>query len=187
MSAYAGQVTERDPYQELLDESRHREALAERARERSLRVQLREDARFLGTLRDLAEQGVALTLRSESGRAYHGRVVSVAADHLVLQAVDLGTVYVATDAVTDVRPDVAVRQEAATGERDATDDRTLAQVLARAAEDQPRIHLQVRGQSDGRSGTLVAAGSDVVSVQLDGDRAFTYVRVAAITECSLVT
>lgn len=175
-----------DPYQALVDESRHREALDDRARQRWLRTQLEEGARFVGTLADLADQHVAVTLRTGAGTAHRGWLVGVAADHVVLRPADGPRAYVALDAVTDVRPEPGLGHGAATGERAALADRTLAEVLLRAVPERPRVHLRVRGQPDGMSGQLRGVGRDVVSVLLDGGRDVVYLRVGAITELAFV-
>ncbi|HEX9765447.1 MAG TPA: hypothetical protein VGA36_01695 [Nitriliruptorales bacterium] len=180
-------MTDRDPYQDLLDESRHREALEERARERWLESQLREDARFVGTLTDLAEQGVVVTLRTGSGATHQGWLSAVGIDHVVLRAPSGHLTYVALDAVTDVRPEPDVRHEAAAGDRDPALDRTLAEVLARVVHERPRIHLRVRGDADGIAGQLCGVGRDVLSLRLDGGRGTSYVSLTAITELAFVS
>lgn len=175
-----------DPYQALVDASRHQEALDDRVQQRWLRVQLEEGARFVGTLADLAEQGVAVTLRTGSGTTHHGWLAAIARDHLVLRSADGAHRYVSLAAVTDVRPQPGLGHGAATGDRAPLADRTLAEVLSRAAEERPRVHLRVRGQPDGVAGELRGVGQDVISVVLEAGGDVVYVRVDAISELAFV-
>src|SRR4051794_41442927 len=120
------------------------EVVRARSRERWLRQQAVEEARFAGIALDLAEQDAPVTVRTSSGRDHHGRVVAVATDFLVVRpdarpAVTL----VALSAIALLRPAVT-RPRAARepmGERNSAIDITMAEVLAGLAGDRPDVHL----------------------------------------------
>lgn len=183
----AGSAPDREPFRELLDASVAEQAVAARARERLLRQRAEEGARFAGTLRDIAEAGGVVTVRTEAGVAHQGRLVAVGLDHCAVATVRGPVVFVALDAVALVRPEPGAAHAAATGERDAAQDRTLLEVLARLVDDRPRVALLARGSPEPVTGELRAVGEDVVTVRLDGDtRGTAYVRAAAITELVVV-
>lgn len=160
-------MAEIDPLLELLDEARAAERRTARGRVRSLRRQIEEDARLAGTLVDLVERGVHLTVRTVSGRTHHGRAVGVGGDFVALARSDGVSTLVRLDAVTTVCPQPGEQQPAAAGYRGAPDDVVLLDVLAVCHR--LRVSLVLEG-GEVVTGEIRAVGLDVVSVVLDGDR-----------------
>jgi hypothetical protein len=171
-----------DPFVRLTDEGQLADAIAARNEERELRQQASELATFAGTMRDLAEARRHVTVRCATGRSYRGQLLAVAVDHLVVRAGDRATVHVATDQVSAVTVDPAVTTGWAAGDRDAAQDRTLDEVLARAVEARPTVVLVTRGDGEVHRGRLLAVGEDVVSVRGDGVGQVRYLPVTALSE-----
>lgn len=160
-----------DPFLRLLDDARADERSAARIRERLLRQAAQEGASLVGTLLDLAESGAPVTVRTIVGRTFSGPLELVAADFVAVGA----DAWVATAAVATVRPGSGAG--AAAGDRVAA-DLTLLDALALVAPDRPRAAFVVGG-GDTVAGELLAVGTDVVSVRLDGG-GVTYVSASAI-------
>jgi hypothetical protein len=168
--------------QALLDGARADEAVQARIRERWLRQQAGEDATFARLLGDLARRALPVRLLTTGGRAHQGTVASVGADFCTVLTPGGAEVLVRLTAVGMVRPQDAVRHELAppAGEDEAGAEQTFVHVLARAAEDRPRVHVVV-GASEVISGELERVGSDVATLRLDdGQRA--HLALAAVTE-----
>ncbi|MDP9388949.1 MAG: hypothetical protein M3Q48_13805, partial [Actinomycetota bacterium] len=86
-------------------DARSQDAARARSRERWLRQQAEEDARFAGVVLDLAESATAVVVRTTSGRTRQGRIAAVARDFCVLRS-DGGTAtLLAFAAVAAVRPE----------------------------------------------------------------------------------
>lgn len=174
---------QRDPYVDLADDAAHEAAVRARAQERSLRERAAETAGFVGTLRDLAERRVGVVVGSRSGRVHRGVLVGVAEDHVAMRLPAGQVVALAAAAVTTVRPEPGVAMAAATGDRERAQDRTLLELLDRAAGERRRVALAVAGATDALQGTLVAVGEDVCSLRLDShDRSMVYVHADAVLE-----
>ena len=171
-----------DELQRLLDEERARAASRERARIRNLDAQASEEATFVGTLRDLSAQRAPVGVHTRAGRAHHGIVTRVAADHCVLHGEGAWPVYLALDAIASVRPAPGMTvPDAGLGE--ATSDRTLAEALARIAPERPRVAVVTGDDHAALTGDLVAVGRDVLTIRLDAGRSETvHVRVPALAE-----
>ncbi|MDG2027301.1 MAG: hypothetical protein P8J50_09340 [Acidimicrobiales bacterium] len=142
-----------------LTEGRVDAAAAERARQRWLERHAAEDATVIGVLRDLAERGRPVSVRTRGGRNAHGRVAALGADFVVIREERLGDVLVPTSAVATVRP--------ALGDPTSVGDRPAA--LAIVAGEELR-------------GDLRSAGRDVLTVEVEADdrRDVVSVAVAAI-------
>jgi hypothetical protein len=171
-----------DPFVRLADEGQLADAIAARSEERELRQQASELATFAGTMRDLAEARRHVTVRCATGRSYQGELLAVAVDHLVVRAGERATVHVATDQVSAVTVDPAVTSGWAAGDRDAAQDRTLAEVLANALDARPTVVLVTRGDGEVHRGRLLAVGEDVVSVRGDGVGHVRYLPTNALSE-----
>jgi hypothetical protein len=170
-----------DPFVRLTDEGRLADAIRERSEERELRQQQSEFATFAGTMRDLAEAGREVTVRSGSGRSYQGALLAVAVDHLVVSVGSSRTVHVAVDQVAAVQLDPSATRSVASGDRDAAQDRTLDEVLAAALEDRPTVVVVTRGDGEAHRGQLLAVGEDVVTLRVEGAGA-RYLPTAALSE-----
>ncbi|MGH9156850.1 MAG: DUF2642 domain-containing protein [Acidimicrobiales bacterium] len=161
-------------------------AARSRTRERWLRQQAVEDARFTGLLVDLAEQGVEVALGTTAGPV-RGRVMAVA-DDFVMVASDGGrAAFVRLDAVATVRPEPGARHEEAAADRGPPAGAKLADVLAGLAAERPRVTLVTAGTPVPLTGELRAVGADVVSLRLDGrPPATVYVRMGAVNQVTVL-
>jgi hypothetical protein len=173
----------RDPYVDLADEAAHEAAVRARAGERQLKARAAELANWAGTLRDLAEREVGVVLTGRSGRTHRGVLVAVAEDYVAMRLPAGQTVAVAGDAVASVRPEPGLATAPAMGDRDRAQDRTLLELIDRAAEERRRVAVAVEGAADVMQGTLVGVGEDVLSLRLEShDRGMVYVRAGAVLE-----
>jgi hypothetical protein len=151
-----------DPFDELADEARAADAVRHRTQARWLRQQAAEEATLVGLLVDLSERGDAVSLRSASGRTHRGAVSFVGGDHVVVG----DGVWVRLAAVVAVR----FEGDVAGGDRGAVRDTRLVESLAEVAPDRPAV-VVVTFDGTAMRGELVSAGTDVVTVVLDGDGA----------------
>lgn len=135
-----------------------------RLRARWLRVQAEEEATFLGTMIDLAEQGRPVGLEA-AGASLRGAIVGAGSDFVAVRT-GRTRVLVALDVIEMVRADPAAR--AVTGDRDVLVDRTLAAVLASLAEERPRAVLRTRAGS-AVAGELRSVGADVATIRAEAD------------------
>jgi hypothetical protein len=178
-------VTDRDPWVELLDEGRVREAGAARARERWLRTAAAEDASLAGALLDLAEGAAPVALASAAGRVHRGAVVVVGADVVVLRPSSGALVLVPFGAVAWVRP---VDGALPSGGRVAPAGPLLVDLLAGVAERGDRVALWLAGGVT-LAGRLAGVGVDVVRLEPDGphgpDAGPSYVSVPSIREVAV--
>lgn len=168
-------------------ESRASEAAGSRVRQRWLRQQATEEARFAGMLLDLAEQGAGVAVRTTAGRTLQGRIVAVAEDFcLVRQEVGPATL-LTFGAVVAVRPEPGHRAGDADSARVPPPALSLADVLTRLAPDRPRVRIVVEGGGEALAGELRSVGADVATVRLDGDPPATvYLQLASVREITLL-
>jgi hypothetical protein len=150
-----------DPFDELADEARAADAVRRRSHARWLRRQAAEEATLVGVLVDLSERGDVVALRSASGRTHRGPVSFVGGDHVVVA----DEVWVRLAAVVAVR----FTGDIATGDRAAVRDTRLVESLAELAPDRPAV-VVVTFDGASMRGELVGAGTDLVTLVLDGDR-----------------
>jgi hypothetical protein len=175
-----------DPYVRLVDASRLATAVEARSRERNHRRRAEELATWIGLLYDLAERDVPVSVRLVSGAVRRGFLVAVGLDHVVLRFTTGGLGLVTLDQVACVRPEPGGEVPAATGLRDASQDRTLLESLEHLLAGPEAVALGLRGSPEPLLGTLVALGEDVVTLRrLGGDGGTTYVPVSAIAEVVL--
>ncbi|MGH8907671.1 MAG: hypothetical protein ACRD0K_14405 [Egibacteraceae bacterium] len=169
-----------DGFVKFLDEARADEAARARSRERWLQQQTTEQARFTGTLVELAEQDTPVNARVANGRVHQGRITAVGLDFCLVRAqVDA---YLALHGLVWVQPTGAVIAPA-TGDRPAPLDMLMVEALHRLASDRPRIALFLRGDREPLAGQLHAVGLDVLTIRMHGDGRGTYfVPTAAVWE-----
>lgn len=149
---------------ELFDDAALEAAVRARRVAREGRDRARELATWVGALRDLVEREAAVQVATDSDVAVAGRLVGLAADHLLLRVPGGGLTVVARAATTAVREtDPAAGTAPAAGDRPAPTDRALLHVLDRWREDDAVVALVLRGGASER-GRLVAVGEDVVSL-----------------------
>jgi hypothetical protein len=172
-----------DPFVELTDRAVLRDAVAARGRERDRRDRAVDVATWHGTLRDLAERCAPLTIRTAGDRVHRGVLLAVGVDHVALRLANDTTVLIIDDTLRSVRPEPGSVAPVAMGDRERSQDRTLAEVLAIVIEDRPELVLALRETADLVAGTIIGLGEDVVTVRMSGgDRATVYLPLAAICE-----
>jgi hypothetical protein len=176
----------RDPYVELADEATHEAAVRARAEQRAREERAAEVATWIGTLRDLAERGVAVSLRARSGRTHRGALVGVGTDHVALRSHAGSLVLVALTATRTLRPEPGEHAPAAMGDRARSQDRTLIEALARLVEERRPVVLAVRDVGEPLQGEVLGLGEDVLTLRLrGGDRGTVYLPVAVIDEVAV--
>lgn len=174
---------EPDPFVELTDRAALRDAVMARGQERGRRDRAADLATWDGTLRDLAERGAHLVIRTSGDRVHRGVLLAVGIDHVAVRLPDGSTVVIAADTVCSVRTEPGIVAPIATGDRERSEDRTLVEVMARVIEDRRDVVLSLRESVDPLVGTVVGLGEDVVTLKMSGgDRATAYLPVAAIRE-----
>jgi hypothetical protein len=174
-----------EPLVRLVDEGRLGQSSEARERERLLQRMAQDNASLAGTLLDLAERQSVVSVRTDAGRAHHGVVVAVGADFFVLRSDQGLRTHLRTAVVTTVRPHRHERHAPASGDRPPPLNLLLGEVLADVAGDRPRVTIVTRG-AEVVSGELAAAGTDLLTVRLDGDaRSLCYVAIAGIGEVGL--
>jgi hypothetical protein len=155
-----------------------------RARERWLHAAAAADATFAGVLLDLAERRVAVAVTTTSARRHHGCIEVLGADFAALRTAAGGEVLLSLRAVSSVRTAPLVAP--AVGERPATTELRLADVLAELAAERARVLLVTVGGGDVVSGELRAVGDDVVTVRTAADPPTTaYVPTPTVAEVGL--
>lgn len=179
-----------DPFAELVDRARADDAARERSRERWLRHQAEEGATLVGTLVDLAELTVPVTVTTASHRRHHGVVTTVATDFVVLHRA-AGDVFLrlATMVMVQPRPsrNVPPLRPTASDDRAAPLDLRLAELLVGAAPHRPRISVATVGNDAVVCGELRSAGVDVATLALDGEPGLRcYVSVPSLSEVSVL-
>jgi hypothetical protein len=175
-------VPERDPWVELLDEGRVREAGAARARWRWLRQAAGEDASVVGTLVDLAERSADAAVATVAGRVHRSVVAAVGADVVVLRPPSGALLLVPLSAVAWVRPGAPPPPA---GTRPAPAGPCLLDLLALAAERGDRVALTLAGGTT-VTGRLEGVGTDVLRVRPEdaaGDPV--YVSATSIREAAV--
>ena len=168
-------------------DARAREAAEARVRERWLRSQAEEGASLAGILLALAERRETVVLETLAGGRHRATVTGVGLDFVALEGPAGGRILVALAAVADVRvvedearrsaPPATGREEAALGVR-------LADVLAQAAGQRPR--LSVRAGAATVVGDLRAVGDDVLTLRTEGAAGLVYVSLASTSDISFL-
>jgi hypothetical protein len=152
----------------LLDAVLAEERTGERARRRTIARAMTEDAGLVGTLIDLAEGAQEVVVRTSSGRAHRGRVRFVGADFVVL---DAGIeVWLQVSAIGSVTAERLLPPAA--GDRTGADV-LLVEALDRLVSERATVTVVVPG--DVVTGTLVAVGADVLTIEAPGGARRTYV------------
>jgi len=172
----------------LVGDTRTADAVRARIRERNLRVAAGAGATLSGILLDLAEGRTTISARTTFGRTLHGRVTIVASDAVVIETAGGLPTYVRLDAIAWLRRlPGRVPPAAAAGDRPAPRSTTFAALAGELAGERPRVTLAVLGEPAVLSGELVAAGTDVLTVRLDGEPPVTaYVSLAQVSELTVL-
>jgi hypothetical protein len=176
----------RDPYVDLADDAAHEAAVRARVEQRERRERATEVATWIGTLRDLAERRVMVSLRARSGRVHRGALVGVGRDHVALRLPAGSVALISLDATRTVRPEPGEPAPPAMGDRDSAQDRTLIETFGRLVEDRRPVVVVVRDLDEPLHGDVIGFGEDVVTLRLSGaDRGTVYLPLAAVDELVL--
>jgi hypothetical protein len=174
-------VTEHDPWVELLDSARAGEAGASRARRRWLEASAAEGATLAGVLLDLVGRDDLVLLGIEGGATVSAQIVGVGADVVVFDR-RTGPLFLVplrriTTVHTSGRPPL--------GDRPPPDAPLLVDLLARTGDREEVVVLSLLDRTV-VSGVVDVVGDDVVRVQPE-DRSLgpTYVSVASIGEVAV--
>lgn len=156
-----------DPFLALADDAAHRAAVASRREERDRRDRASELATWAGTLRDLAERGLRVSLACAAGRSHRGTLSAVGPDHVGLRLANGALVLLALDTVRAVRPEPGSRQAAVMGDRPVPAGPTLAEVLQDLVERDGAAAVTLREVTEPLRGTVLGLGEDVMTLRLD--------------------
>ncbi|GAC1589782.1 MAG: hypothetical protein NVS3B21_06710 [Acidimicrobiales bacterium] len=166
----------------LLGDERAADAAKDRVRERHLRESAAADATFLGTALDMAEQGTVVTVTTRTGRSVSGQIGLVATDTLVI-----GSTYLPLWAVAAIRRAPGMRSGPADGDRNAPRVSSFAVLIAELALLRPRVSVAVTGEPALLAGELRAAGTDVITLRLDGEPpVVAYVSLASVSALTVL-
>ena len=174
-------MTENDPWVELLDAARAREAGDSRARRRWLEAAAAEGATLAGVLLDLIGRADPVMLGIEGGATVWAEVLGVGADVVALDRRTGPLTLVPLHRVTTVR----TSGRAPLGDRPPPDAPRLVDLLARSGEREEVVVLNLVDRTI-VSGVVDAAGVDVVRVPTEDRRLGpTYVSVGSIGEAAV--
>ena len=165
-----------DPHQELLDDARHAQAVADRSQRRLLEEADAQDATFRGSLEDAAEAGAPVVLETVVDRRLSGRVQALTADHVVVEG-EHGTAWLMLSAVTVLRAPRAADVRAGGGERPARPSVALPDALRRLVEERAEVEV-VLGPDSVARGAAVEVGRDVLTLHEVGTDARLLVHLA---------
>jgi hypothetical protein len=169
-----------DPTVRLRDDGSVEDAVAaRRARHHFAQVES-ELATFVGTLRELAERGVEVTIRGDDDRGFQGVVLAVATDHVVMATPPGQRVHMLLDAIHTVRVEPGSRAGIPRSSREAAQDLLLLERLDRWLDDPPDVAIFVAGRIDPVRGRLTAVGDDVLTIRDDHDEHPTWIAAGAV-------
>lgn len=179
---------DRDRYLELGDRARLAEEIAARSERRSRLLRASEVATWAGTLEDLAERRAPVIVRLAGSRTHRGALVALGRDHIAVRTPSGQVALLSTAAVRSVRPEPGAAAPLATGDRERSEGRTLAEVLERCAEERRRLVLGLDGVDDLLAGEVVALGEDVVTFRVDArDHGVLYLPMHGVSEIVVET
>ena len=159
-----------------------------RIRERNLRDAAGAEATLSGILLDLAEAGTAISARTTFGRTVQGRVAVVAGDAVIIETAAGLPTYIRLGALAWVRRHPgSAPPGAAAGDRPAPRPTSFAALVGELATERPRVALAVTGEPALLSGELRSAGSDVLTIRLDGEPpVVAHVALAQVSELTVL-
>lgn len=149
-----------DELTEMLDESNVDERSANRSSQRWSRQVDEEEATWVGTLIDLAEQRKSVGLCTTTGQNHRVVIDAVGPDVVVTQRGDTAQLYIRLDAIEAL---TGAGRPSATGVGTG-DGATFHELLFGLCADRPNVSVTTRS---GRvvHGTLIAVGSDVLTLR----------------------
>ncbi|MFO7778201.1 MAG: hypothetical protein R6V28_07615 [Nitriliruptoraceae bacterium] len=174
---------DRDRYLEFGDHARLAEEVAARSERRSRLLRASEVATWAGTLADLVERRSPVVLRLAGSRTYRGALVALGRDHVAIRTPSGQVALVSISALRSVRPEPGAAAPPATGDRERSHGRTLAEVLERCTEESRRIVLGLDDVDELLTGEVIALGEDVVTFRVDAqDHGVLYLPVLSVRE-----
>ncbi|MCU1345131.1 MAG: hypothetical protein JWL70_1397 [Acidimicrobiia bacterium] len=165
-----------------LAEQRLDQAIAERARTRSLSQQQREVATFAGLCVDLAEQGHEVALSTSAGHLHRGRIATVGRDVIALHTA-AGVVWIRLSAIRWVRTDPTVDLLPAGDRRDSGTD-FLAALVDLWAE-RATVNVSTEGWPEPIRGQLANVGADLATLRTSSG--LVHVPVQSMSEVAAVS
>jgi hypothetical protein len=158
---------DRDAFAEWLADARVEEEVAARSRVRRLVEQASEEGTLVAALLDLAERSATVRIDTVAGRSFHGTIAAVGRDVVAVAGpgpaalVALGAIVAVATADAGARPPTTARP--------TTRTESLHTALGDLSAERALVGLVVTGGRDEVvTGTLVAVGTDVVTLRTDG-------------------
>lgn len=164
----------------LVDRSRVEQAVEERRRRIMLRQQAAESGSLVGSMLDLAEHGVIVTVLSGAAHRSRGRIRMIGADFVGLVDDAGTTTLICLDAVAMLRAEPGAADTI--GDRMPIGSATLLETLLVETGNAVLVRTM---WDESVAGSLSAVGSDVVIVRTDTGRSV-YLARNGITEVSLM-
>ena len=157
----------------------------QRSRTRMLAQRDVEAASFGGTLLDLAEADVVVSIRTATGHQFVGTIRTLSEDHLSIAGPGRPRTLVALHALVAVSV-AQQRSGGARGDRLIRGE-TLIDAMAWLAGERPRVSIGVVGPGELLTGRLWSCGGDVCTLRTDATEGrWIHVRTAAISEVMLL-
>ena len=141
------------------------EAVAARARQRSLEQQAAQESTITGVLLDLGERGLPVTVKTAGRHSCHGQIVAVGADFVLVCDKNNDQLLIPTAAIATISTSPAQRRVTGARLRPSV---VLAETLHELATDQAQVEVVVADECV--SGLLKMAGTDVIAVTVDQPR-----------------
>lgn len=153
-------VVSTDELTEMLDESTAEERSSNRSAQRWSRQVDEEEATWIGTLIDLAEQRKSVDLCTTTGQNHRVVIDAVGPDVVVTQRADLAQLYIRLEVIEAL---TGAGRPTATGVGTGN-GATFHELLFGLCADRPTVSVTTRS---GRivHGTLIAVGSDVLTLR----------------------
>ncbi len=177
----ASDLDEVDQVERWAAEARVADAVAERRRAAWLIRQAESETSMAGVLGALAERDRPVVIHLLDGRQHRGTIVAVGRDVVDLCPMTGGRVLLSLAAVAAVHTPGA-GPDAGAPPRSARTD--LARELGELAAERARVLVVTRTGSDATTGTLVAVGRDLLTLQ-GPSGGWIYVPLDALAEVSL--
>lgn len=162
-----GEVTEAsDGVDDLVERAVVDDAIRLRRERRAVRDRARELATWDGTVRDLAERAVVVTLGTAAGTQHQGTLAVVAGDHVVLAGTDGSATAVRRRDLVSLRADPAsaVASHVADGRRRAPAEGRFVDLVDRWRELAVPCLVVLRS-GDTERGTVSTVGEDLVTLR----------------------
>jgi hypothetical protein len=172
-----------DAFSDLLSNATSDQSLEERSARRWQGQIDEESATWEGTLIDLAEGSIQISLDTTRGAHVVGQLTGVGADVLVVSRAGAADIWIRRNTVVSLS--ALERVQLARGARSASRI-TLQELLFVASGRRPTVSALLTGQSTAINGVLRSCGADVCVIGTQGDvRRNVIISIAAIEEVTL--